>query len=66
MYPLAIHRLTPHEIGLLRAANSALTAITESHCHNCECELCEARMLTDTQDAASLCVPHIPAGNEAN
>jgi hypothetical protein len=43
-------KLAPREILQLQAANRYLTRATERHHHSCECVLCEARMLTDTQD----------------
>jgi hypothetical protein len=54
------HHLTGSERDALATANQLLTQITVHHCHNCDCELCEARMLTDVQDAGCFHVRYLP------
>lgn len=55
---LTTHVLTPLQAHQLREASRLLTAITSSH-WMCECELCRAKMLTDTQDAESFEAPGV-------
>lgn len=59
-------RLCEVEWLALRLVNQALTKITIHHAHYCECELCQARVLTDTQDTESRVVTYIPAPNGSN
>ena len=48
------HILNTGESLTLAAVNRMLTRLSEAHHHACECELCEARMLTDVQDMPKL------------
>ena len=60
------HHLTDAERLQLAQANRLLTAITDAHCHSCECCLCEARALTDVQDEEAYHVEYVPAETGEN
>ena len=62
----AEHRLSATERSQLSQANRLLTRLTETHSHACECHLCEARLLTDTQDAKSWLVHFVPSADDRN
>jgi hypothetical protein len=53
------HNLDPLEAHWLREANRFLDHVTESHRHDCTCELCRARVLCDCQDSESLTIPGV-------
>lgn len=60
------HNLSLVERVALVQAHKLLTAITVGHDVWCECDLCSARMLTDTQDHESFTVTDVtyPRENE--
>jgi len=51
--------LNPSERRRLALVNDLLTDLTKKHSPNCNCELCQARMLTDVSEEASFYVPHV-------
>lgn len=63
--PRQTHHLSPLERAMLAHANWILTELTRAHCPFCDCEMCDARVLTDCQDEAAYHVPFVPSGSTA-
>jgi hypothetical protein len=57
--------LTPAQRSKLVRINRLLTDLTDSHHPSCGCELCRARMLTDTQDRGSFTIPGVTLAVDA-
>jgi RNase P subunit RPR2 len=63
---LSTHHLTVRERRQLKRVYQLLQAITDMHCHTCECPLCEARSMSCTEEEAAFHVVYVPCEDGRN